>query len=107
MSQTIQQVLNSAKPELSQVGIDSYVLDAQVLLMNVLNITREDLIKYPQRVLNDEELAKFNQLISRRKLHEPVAYIIGQKEFFSEEFIVNSATLIPRPDSEVLVESVL
>ena len=60
-----------------------------------------------ERIINDEELEKFNILLKKRINKEPIAYIIGKKEFWGLDFIVNHATLIPRPDSETLVEAAL
>ncbi len=82
-------------------------IDVEVLLAFVLNINRAMLKAYPERELNEEEKFKFDQLLERRVKGEPVAYLIGHKEFWSHEFLVTPDVLIPRADTELLVELVL
>ena len=82
-------------------------LDAELLLSHLLEIRRLDLYLQFERPLSSAELADYKALIKRRVNNEPVACIIGKKEFWSRDFIVSPAVLIPRPDTEVLVEVVL
>jgi release factor glutamine methyltransferase len=81
-------------------------LDAEVLLAHVLDGQRSDLYRSPERVLTEAEAAAFWRCIERRKNREPVAYITGWKEFWSLPFRVNRQVLIPRPETEILVEEV-
>ncbi|MDZ4163895.1 MAG: peptide chain release factor N(5)-glutamine methyltransferase [Smithellaceae bacterium] len=82
-------------------------LDAEVLLSHFLNIDRLVLITEPQRPLTDDEVRDFSFWVERRALGEPVAYITGRKEFWSLPFEVNRDVLIPRPETEILVEETL
>ena len=96
----IREALNFAKREISE-------LDAQVLLGFVLGMSKLDLFMNSQVEVKSEDFEVYKKLINRRKNCEPVAYITGHKEFFGLDFLVNKHTLIPRPDTEVLVEQVL
>ena len=80
---------------------------AEILLAHALDLSRLDLYLRHDQPLSPEELARFKALILRRRLGEPVAYLTGHKEFWSLDFLVTPATLIPRPETEVLVEGVL
>lgn len=82
-------------------------LDAEVLLSYLLKVPRTYLYMQPQYQLTDEQLAAFQQLLVRRSQHEPIAYIIGQREFWSLTLAVTPDTLIPRPETELLVEQAL
>lgn len=86
---------------------DSAKLDTQILLAFVLNKERSYLLTWPERELVKEDEKHFLELLERRISGEPIAYIIGVKEFWSLPLRVSPATLIPRPDTEVLVELVL
>jgi len=86
---------------------DSAKLDAELLLCKAIDKNRSYLLTWPERLVSEREVALFEQLLERRQQGEPVAYILGEKEFWSLPFEVNSSTLIPRPDTEVLVEAVL
>ncbi len=87
--------------------IESFRIDAEVLLAHALNCKRLDLYLRHDQPLNEDERACFKALIQRRIRHEPVAYIVGYKEFWSLRFQVGPAVLIPRPDTECLVEAAL
>jgi release factor glutamine methyltransferase len=86
---------------------DSAKLDVEILLSSVLNKDRSYLLTWPEKSLSDEQLHAFLQILVRRIQGEPIAYIIGVKEFWSLPLSVSKSTLIPRPDTETLVESVL
>jgi release factor glutamine methyltransferase len=88
-------------------GIDNPRLDAEVLLAWSLGITRTKLIVDFERELTPDELGRFRDLVKRRRAHEPVAYLRGEREFFGRPFRVDSRVLIPRPDTETLVEAAL
>ncbi|MCW8865172.1 MAG: peptide chain release factor N(5)-glutamine methyltransferase [Colwellia sp.] len=90
-----------------QESSDSPLLDAQVLLTFVLNKPRTYLLTWPEKHVSNELLEQYVDLLVRRSLGEPVAYITSEKEFWSLPFKVSPVTLIPRPDTEILVERVL
>lgn len=82
-------------------------LDAEVLLANVIKKEKEFLYSRPEKKLTASQIKKFRLMISRRKQYEPIAYIIGYKYFYGLKFKVNAHTLIPRPETELLVDEVL
>ncbi|MBN1295218.1 peptide chain release factor N(5)-glutamine methyltransferase [bacterium] len=88
-------------------SIASPRLDAELLLASILNCSRLDLYLMPDKPVDDHERSLFKSLIRRRIQREPVAYILGNKEFWSREFIVSPAVLIPRPETETLIETAL
>ncbi|UCX03799.1 peptide chain release factor N(5)-glutamine methyltransferase [Shewanella glacialimarina] len=86
---------------------DSAHVDAEALLIHCLNKTRSFLYTWPERTLTVEQFKNFQQMVKKRQQGMPVAHIIGEREFWSLPFIVNDSTLIPRPDTEILVETAL
>ena len=82
-------------------------LDSEILLSNSINKDKKYIILNPKELLNAEQVRIFKNLIERRKKGEPVAYLINKKEFWKEEFFVNRDVLIPRPDTELIIEQVL
>ena len=82
-------------------------LDAQVLLANVVGVPRATLLAWPERALTAEQAARYAGLVARREAHEPVAYLIGRREFLGLEFQTDARALIPRPETELLVEAAL
>jgi release factor glutamine methyltransferase len=103
---TVLEVLKKADEYLAQNGCPAARLDAQVLLAHVLKTERVQLYVDYARPLGEEELSAYRQLVSRRAKHEPVAYLVGEKEFWSLCFKVDPRVLIPRPDTETLLEAV-
>ncbi len=101
----IQLVLREAAAELADSATPR--LDAEVLLAHVLNLDRPELYRDSKRTLKSAELKDFRVCIGRRKKGEPVAYITGKKEFWSLPFRVNRHVLIPRPETEILVEETM
>jgi release factor glutamine methyltransferase len=81
--------------------------EAQVLLSAVLGIERATVYAYPERDVTPEQAERFFQLVARRAEGEPVAYLLGSKEFFGRDFSVDRRVLIPRPETEILVEAAL
>jgi release factor glutamine methyltransferase len=104
VAQTILSVLTWAKGLLKAQGIDSFRIDAELLLAHILGVKRIDLIIHRDRPLTEQEFDEFQKLLARRIKREPIAYIIGAKEFFGRVFQVNPHVLIPRPETEALVE---
>ncbi len=98
------ELLRRSEDFLREQGCASPRLDAQVLLADVLNCDRVKLYVDYAKPLTDEERSKFRTFVRRRANHEPVAYITGKKEFWSMEFSVDPRVLIPRPDTETLVD---
>lgn len=89
------------------LSADTARIEVQMLLQRVLGVARSHLIAHSERVLSDAEDAAYQQLLQRRLGGEPVAYILGEREFFDLNLQVTPATLIPRPDTELLVELAL
>ncbi len=92
---------------LSLAGVDTARLDARVLLCHVLECDPSYLLAHSEAPLGDEQENLFNRLLERRVRREPVAYILGRREFWELDFMVNRNTLVPRPDSETLIEAAL
>ena len=89
---------------LDEKGFDESRLTIEILLSHVLNLKRIQLYTGFDKPLNDKELSSFKELLQRRLLHEPLQYILGKTEFMGFEFLVDKRVLIPRPETEVLVE---
>lgn len=105
---TIAKVLAWATEDLTRRGVnDSPRLDCELLLGHALGVDRVKLIVDSQRPLEDAELARFRAFVLRRRKHEPIAYILGEREFYGLRFSVNRHVLIPRPDTETLVNVAL
>src|ERR1700676_1558789 len=99
-------VIDQASRRLATAGIESARLDAEVLLAAAAGVTREAAIS-GSLDFSTETLNKFEATIARREMREPVAYIVGHKEFYSLDFEVNPAVLIPRPETEFVVSAAL
>lgn len=106
MMSTVRAALTSAKQALSP-HTETPVLEAEVLLAHVLQCPRTRLIAWPDQALTSTEHAAYTACIDRRVRGEPLAYLTGKKEFWSREFSVTTATLIPREDTETLIETAL
>lgn len=98
--------LRQASTRLQQLS-DSPRLDAELLLCHVLGQSRAYLFTWPERVLTAEQLQALEEVLRRREGGEPVAHILGRREFWSLELAVSADTLIPRPETELLVEAAL
>ena len=101
---TVLEVLKLAADHFRKHGSDSARLDAEVLLANALGMRRLDLYLKFDRPLSETELSKYRALTARRAKGEPVAYLVGHKEFMGLDFMVTPAVLVPNPDTEVLVQ---
>lgn len=104
---SIKRVLGWAADDLRRRGNDSARLDVELLLGHVLGLDRIGLIMHAERPLSPAELAQFRELFKRRRAGEPVAYLLGTREFYGLTLRVDSRVLVPRPDSERLVEVAL
>ena len=98
------QALKHASQILAAAGCDSSRLDAEVLLAHVVGRDRAWLYAYPEHVLSPSQLSAYQSLVSRRAEREPVAYLTGHKEFYGLDFAVTSDVLVPRPETEHLVQ---
>ena len=97
------ELIKIGSKKLKSKNISSHILDSEILLSKVLGKRREEILIGSNSELNQEKVSKFNHLISRRILKEPIAYIINEKEFWSMNFKVNENTLIPRPETELMI----
>ncbi len=104
---TLFQALNQATNDLAAHNIDSAHLEAELLLAYVLNLERVGLHINSRQIMSPEQIVAYSGLIKRRINHEPTAYITGHKEFFGIDFIITPNTIIPRPDTELLVEKAI
>ena len=105
-SMAIQQMLLQAQETLSPVT-DNPLLEAELLLAHVLDKPRSYLYAWPGQVVSDVLAQRFYHYLERRCQSEPIAYMTGTREFWSLELAVSTATLIPRPETEIVVEAVL
>jgi len=104
---TVLESLKLSAEYLEKKGIESPRLNAELLLADILKCKRLDLyLKYDQP-LNEDELNKYREYLSRRGKNEPLQYIIGKADFFGLEFKVNPSVLIPRPETEILVDTII
>jgi release factor glutamine methyltransferase len=103
---SIEQVLTRANMRLENTSASSFA-DAQILLCHTLGCSRSHLLAWPQARLSSEQLERFRDLIELRAAGHPVAYLTGVREFWSLPLKVDASTLIPRPETETLVEFIL
>jgi release factor glutamine methyltransferase len=107
MSTTVARALQGAAHRLQEAGIDSARLDARLLLGAVLSLAAPQLIAHPDRPLTTDEHERFRDLVDRRSRRQPLAQLLGRREFWGLAFRVTPDTLDPRPDSETLIEAAL
>ena len=100
-------VLLEAEKNLKSIFIKNSRLDSEILLSKSLKISRENILVNLNRKISKKNFNYFKKLIERRKKNEPIAYIVGYKEFWKRKFKVNNDVLIPRPDTEFMVEESL
>ena len=103
----INQAIKEASVDLKKNLIRSALLDCEILMSKVLNKSRKFIIMNPNEEINDNEYENFKKLIFSRTKNKPIAYITGEKSFWKYDFTVNDKVLIPRPDTEILIEQVL
>jgi release factor glutamine methyltransferase len=103
----IENILNEGIDILQKNKIPNPHLDSEILLSSSIKRDKKHIILNPKELLNPGQLDKFKGLIERRKKGEPIAYLINKKEFWKDEFFVNKDVLIPRPDTELIIEQVL
>ena len=100
---TLDQGINILKAS----NIPNPYLDSQILLSKSINKDKRYIILNSKEILNSEQLNNFNSFINKRKNGEPIAYLINKKGFWKDEFYINKDVLIPRPDTELIIEQVL
>jgi len=103
----IKTLLNESSKKLNFLSNDLAKLDSEILLSKVIKKDRKYIILNPQKKINEKNTKLFCDLIERRKKGEPIAYIIKKKEFWKYDFYINKNVLIPRPDTELMVEETL
>jgi release factor glutamine methyltransferase len=104
---TLAEALHAAQSRLRDAGIDDAELEAEVLLRHALGLDRAQLYARLRENIDEERRAAFERLVERRLVHEPAAYIVGHKEFYGIDLEVTPDALIPRPETELLVDAVL
>jgi release factor glutamine methyltransferase len=107
MSHTLVSAWKAARERLEAAGVPQPVIDARLLVEAGAGVQRIDIITDPHRSLSDAQVAKIDALVARRETREPVAHILGYKDFWSLRFAVSRAVLTPRPESETVVEAAL
>ena len=103
----IENILNEGISILKESKIPNPQLDSEILLSTTIKRDKKHIILNPKELLSLEQLEKFKSLVKRRKKGEPIAYLINKKGFWKDEFFVNKDVLIPRPDTELIIEQVV
>lgn len=103
----IKEQLKAAEEVLARCDVESARIEAEILMAHVLKVGRLYLYVNPELELTQEQIDNYNMLVKRRTNREPTAYIVGHREFMDLDLIVNEDVLIPRPETEVLVETVI
>ena len=103
----LETAINDAKSFLKKNSLKSPNLDCEILMSKVINEDRKFIILNPKFNLNSQELFKFKKLVKERSKGKPVAYLVEKKEFWNSEFKIEKDILIPRPDTEIVVEQAL
>ena len=101
------EVLKLGSNLLKQKKIQSYILDSEILLSKTLNKSREEILINLDQKINKKKIITFKEYLKRRSKNEPIAYILRKKDFWDKKFNVNKYTLIPRPETELLVDKIL
>ena len=106
-NKTIRNLILAAKNELNKSCVGESYVDAQIFMMKAVNMSKTEILINPDYELNEEQLVDFRNMVEKRKSGIPSQYIIGKCEFMGYDFFVDENVLIPRADTEVLVEKVL
>ena len=100
-------IINSAYQDLKKSNIKSALIDSEILLSQAINKSREFIILNSNYNVSEKEYRYFKEMVNQRLRGKPIAYITGKKFFWKDEFLINEKVLIPRPDTEIIVEQVL
>ena len=100
-------VINRAYEELKKKNIKSALIDSELLLSQATNKSREFIILNLDHDISKKEYDYFKKMVNQRSKGKPIAYLTGKKFFWKDEFLINENVLIPRPDTEVIIEQVL
>ena len=103
----IENILNEGISALKKSKIPNPQLDCEILLSDSIKRDKKHIILNPKELINSEQVETFKYLIERRKKKEPIAYLINKKEFWKDKFFINKDVLIPRPDTELIIEQVV
>ena len=103
----IQNLIKEGSEYLKDNNISSHILDSEILMSKIIRKNREYIILNPNYKLNINQLKSFKKLLRNRSYGKPIAYILGNKDFWNYEFEISKDVLIPRPDTEIIVEQVL
>ena len=103
----IENLIKEGSEKLKKNDIPSFLLDSEILLSKSIGKKREYIILNPKKIIDLDKLNIYNDLISQRALGKPIAYLIGKKEFWKNEFKISENVLIPRPDTEIIIEEIL
>ena len=101
------QIIKIGSHLLREKNISSHIIDSELLLSKVLNKRREEILLNLNKKINKKSISIFKEYLRRRSKKEPIAYILEEKEFWSKKFYVNKNTLIPRPETELLVDKLI
>ena len=104
---TLEKTIGQASKILKNHNIHSHELDAELILSDIMKVKKEFFITNNEVSISEKIMEKYNIAIKRRIKRDPVAYITGKKEFWSEDFIVNYSTLVPRPETELLIYKII
>jgi release factor glutamine methyltransferase len=107
LPETVRDLLDAARRKLATTGCDTPLLDARLLLQHASGISREDMILHPDHAVDAGTVKAFEAAITRRLAREPVARILGEREFYGRRFLVTPDVLDPRPDTETLIDAAL
>jgi len=103
----VREALSIGNKELTEKGIINSLLETKLLIKDILNVSEEKLISSTEVFLSDAQFKIYQSFLERRKQFEPIAYILNKREFWKDSFYINNSTLIPRQDSEIIIETVL
>jgi len=103
----ISEIIKIGSNLLKEKKIQSHILDSELLLTKTLNKSREEILINLDKEIDKNKISTFKKYLKRRSRNEPIAYILKEKEFWSNKFLVTRDTLIPRPETELLVEKLL
>ncbi|MFK7825678.1 MAG: peptide chain release factor N(5)-glutamine methyltransferase [Oligoflexales bacterium] len=107
LASSIGEARTYCKSKLDSIGIQSSAIDTDLLLSSTLNVSRIHLYAYPEQAISKVQCEQLLSLLNRRLQDEPMAYILGEREFFGRSYAVDHNVLIPRPETELLVETTL